>query len=119
MMRGEGIHRSKRPRFGDDSIYRLSCGVPTPPRKKRSPLADKQPLQREPYQSLIRALKKQADELDLSVRGLAERLGRPKTTVHKTLSGQRRIDPIEFLEWCEALELDDPVAVINKVRRKR
>ncbi len=66
----------------------------------------------------MRALRDQADELGLSVRALAERLGRPRTTVHKTLCGQRRIDPIEFLDWCEALELDDPIAVINAVRRR-
>jgi len=30
---------------------------------------------------------------------LAERLDRPRTTVHKTLTGQRRLDPIEFLDW--------------------
>jgi len=61
---------------------------------------------------------KRAEELDLSVRALAERLGRPRTTVHKTLTGQRRMDPIEFLDWCEALEWDDPVAVIESVRRR-
>ena len=56
--------------------------------------------------------------MELSVRVLAGRLARPKTTVHKTLTGQRRLDPIEFLDWCEALEFDDPIKVIESVRRK-
>lgn len=54
----------------------------------------------------------------MSVRALAERLDRPRTTVHKTLTGQRRLDPIEFLDWCEALEWDDPLAIIRSVRRR-
>lgn len=82
-------------------------------------LPAKQPLQREPYQALARALQGRADELELSVRALAERLGRPRTTVHKTLCGQRRIDPVEFLDWCDALELDDPIEVIQSVRRNQ
>lgn len=66
---------------------------------------------------MVRALQTRAEELGLSVRALAERLGRPRTTVHKTLTGQRRLDPIEFLDWCEALEFDDPVKLIQSLRR--
>lgn len=76
----------------------------------------KQPLQSSAYQALARLLQERADELGLSVRALAERLGRPRTTVHKTLTGQRRLDPIEFLDWSEALEWDDPIEVIQSVR---
>lgn len=50
---------------------------------------------------------------------LAERLGRPRTTVHKTLCSNRRLDPIEFLDWCEALEWTDPLAIIESVRETR
>lgn len=87
-------------------------------RKNSKPLSAKQPLQKSPYQALARLLRHRAAELDLSVRVLAERLNRPRTTVHKTLLGQRRLDPVEFLDWCEALELNDPIAVINSVRRR-
>ena len=92
--------------------------MPASSSKKKHALPSKQPLQRGPYQSLVRAMAKRAEELGLSVRALAERLGRPRTTVHKTLTGQRRMDPIEFLDWCEALEWDDPVAVIRTIRRR-
>lgn len=77
----------------------------------------KQPLQGSAYQALAQKLQKRADELELSVRALAERLGKPRTTVHKTLTGQRRLDPVEFLDWCDALEWDDPLAVLKSVRR--
>ncbi|MGD9790588.1 MAG: helix-turn-helix domain-containing protein [Phycisphaerales bacterium] len=75
-------------------------------------------MQRPAYQALARALRSKADLAGLSVRDLAAKLGRPSTTVHKTLGGQRRLDPIEFLEWCEVLGVDDPIALIESVRRK-
>ena len=91
--------------------------MPTSRGKKRL-LPTKQPLQTAEYQGLARLIHARADELGLSVRALAERLSRPRTTVHKTLTGQRRLDPIEFLDWCEALEWDDPLAIIRSVRRR-
>lgn len=87
-------------------------------RQKKRLLPNKQPLQHTAYQGLARLLKVRADELELSIRMLAERLKRPRTTVHKTLTGQRRLDPIEFLDWCEALEWDDPLAIIESVRQR-
>jgi hypothetical protein len=63
-------------------------------------------------------LKARADDLGLSVRDLESRLGKPRTTVHKTLGGQRRLDPIEFLEWCDALEIKDPIGVIRSAAAK-
>lgn len=92
--------------------------MPTSRREKTRLLPTKQPLQNTAYQRLARLLQERADELGLSVRVLAERLSRPRTTVHKTLTGQRRLDPIEFLDWCEALEWADPLAVIESVRKR-
>lgn len=89
--------------------------MPPDPKKKPTTLRSKQPLQREPYQSLMREMAARAEELGLSVRALAEKLDRPRTTVHKTLTGQRRMDPIEFLHWCEVLEIDDPLGLIRSV----
>lgn len=86
--------------------------------RKSARLPTKQPLQRTAYQALARLLKARADELGLSVRELAARVRQPRTTVHKTLSGQRRLDPIEFVDWCEALELGEPTAVIRKLKQR-
>lgn len=90
--------------------------MPASGKKKSVRLPAKQPLQNSAYQALARLLQERADELGLSVRALAERLGRPRTTVHKTLTGQRRLDPIEFLDWCEALEWNDPIAILTPIR---
>ena len=70
-------------------------------------------------QALARLLSRRATELELSVRDLARQLKMAPTTVHKTLRGQRRLDPLEFVDWCEALELGDPLAVIKSVGRGR
>lgn len=85
-------------------------------RAKPKTLQAKQPLQKSGYQALAKIIRNRATELGLSVRSLAARLRKPRTTVHKTLCGDRRLDPIEFLDWCEALEIDDPLAFINSVR---
>jgi hypothetical protein len=85
-------------------------------RRKATPPGAKQPLQKSAYQALARILRLRAEELNLSIRDLAKRLDRPVTTVHKTLRGQRRLDPIEFLDWCQALNLDDPLDVIRSAR---
>lgn len=98
-------------------MYPLLLDVKRGKRGSSKPLPAKQPLQRSSYKLLAGALRARATELEFSVRTLATRLGKPPTTVHKTLSGQRRLDPIEFLDWCEALELSDPIAVIEGVRR--
>ena len=85
--------------------------------QSRKPLPTKQPLQRGEYQALAKLLRARAKELKMSVRRLEMALGKPRSTVHKTLIGQRRLDPIEFLAWCDALDLRDPVAVIRSVQR--
>lgn len=87
-------------------------------RAKPKKLQAKQPLQKSGYQALAMIIRNRAIELGLSVRSLAAKLRKPRTTVHKTLCGDRRLDPIEFLDWCEALEIDDPLDFINSVRHR-
>ena len=36
----------------------------------------------------------------LTQRALGDRLKKPHTFVHKTETGDRRIDPLEFAMWC-------------------
>ena len=99
-------------------MYVLRYGVARSARKKSQPPPAKQPLQKTGYQALAKAIRLRAEELELSVRELATRLRKPRTTVHKTLCGDRRLDPIEFIDWCRALEWDDPLTVIESVRRR-
>ncbi len=49
---------------------------------------------------------------------LAEKLGKPQSYISKYESGERRIDVIEFIEICEALQID-PNTVINQIKKWR
>ena len=46
---------------------------------------------------------------------VAKRLGRPQSYVAKYEGGERRLDVIEFLAVCEALEAD-PIRVIRNLK---
>jgi transcriptional regulator with XRE-family HTH domain len=64
------------------------------------------PQHRPAYKRLCKALKAQREAADLTQRALAEMLGRPHSYVAKVEHGDRRIDPVEFVEWCRACGTD-------------
>lgn len=88
--------------------------VPRKPKPK--PAIRKQPLQSEGHRLLSAALRARTAELGLTVRASADRWGRSSTTTHKTLRNQRRIDFLEYLDLCEALEIDDPIQFAEPFR---
>ena len=56
----------------------------------------------------------------LTQRGLAGKLKKPHSFVHRTEVGDRRIDPIEFIAWCEACGIDpaeEIAEVTSQLRR--
>lgn len=79
----------------------------------------KPPLQSAAYQALAKAIRDRSRELGLSTWVLAEKLGKPQTTIRKTLAGQRRLDPVEFLEWAQVLGWRDPMAVVRAVSSRQ
>jgi len=58
------------------------------------------------YDSLRIWLKTKRDEKGLSIRALAERLGRHHSIVGKIEQSRRKIDIVEFVEYCKILEVD-------------
>lgn len=42
----------------------------------------------------------------MTQRDLGRKLKRPHTFVHKTETGDRRIDPVEFIAWCRACGME-------------
>lgn len=58
------------------------------------------------YQRLCRMLKKWREDADLTQRSLATRLKKPHSFVYKVETGQRRIDPTEFVVWCRGCGID-------------
>ena len=65
------------------------------------------------FRAFLRVLR---EEAGISQRELGRRLGRVHTWVSKSEAGDRRVDLLEFEEWCEALGLN-PVSELRRFRR--
>lgn len=62
--------------------------------------------QHEPaYRRMCMLLKQWRGAAGLTQRALAQRLGKPHSYVWKVETGERRIDPIEFIDWCVSCDL--------------
>ena len=66
-----------------------------PPRKPN-------PIHRTEYTAFRAVLSQMRRNAGLTFRGLAAKMDRPVTWVHKCEAGLRRMDVPEFLEWCDA-----------------
>ena len=60
------------------------------------------PLHRPAYRKLCKQLLALRNDAGLSQRALAALLSKPHSYVAKVEHGDRRIDPVEFVEWCRA-----------------
>lgn len=56
------------------------------------------------------------DDAGLTQRALAQRLGKEHSYVHKSEIGERRLDPLEFAEYCRALGRD-PAKMLLKAEQ--
>ena len=74
-------------------------------------------LHRPQYRRLCQHLRGPRVAAGLTQRDLAARLKRPHTFVHKCESGERRIDPLEFIIWCIACDRD-PSESLKELRRE-
>ena len=63
------------------------------------------PLHSPAYRALCRLLRRWRNDAGLTQRELADRLRRPPSIVHKCEAAERRIDPLEFIEWVGACGL--------------
>ncbi|MCI0364723.1 MAG: helix-turn-helix domain-containing protein [Phycisphaerales bacterium] len=66
------------------------------------------------YRKLRKLLRQSREGADLTQRALGNRLKKPHTYVHKTETGDRRIDPIELARWCLACDVD-PIETMRRV----
>ena len=57
----------------------------------------------EKYRKLLAWLKSERERQDLSMRDLAEKLDVPHSFVGKIETAERRLDLLEYVEYCEAL----------------
>ncbi|MCO7226639.1 helix-turn-helix domain-containing protein [Pleionea sp. CnH1-48] len=63
------------------------------------------------YEVIREWLKKQRHEADLSIRALASKLGVHHSVVGKIEDGRRKIDLLEFVDYCEALDIDPHIGI--------
>jgi len=66
------------------------------------------------YKRMCALLLRLRTEAQLTQRDLAEKLGMHNSMVHRSEIGDRRIDPVEFADWCRACGVD-PAKAIREV----
>jgi transcriptional regulator with XRE-family HTH domain len=66
------------------------------------------------YEKFRLLIQEAREKKELTQAGLASRLGKPQSYVSKYESGERRLDVIEFLQVCRALDIA-PMSVIKKL----
>ncbi|MEZ6235282.1 MAG: helix-turn-helix transcriptional regulator [Phycisphaerales bacterium] len=71
------------------------------------------------YETLRSQLLGVREAAGLTQRELAERLERPRSYVWKSETGERRIDPVELVRWCQACRADPGVVLGKLVRAMR
>lgn len=69
------------------------------------------------YRRLCGLLRRWRESAGLSQRAMAKRLRKPPSYVHKSEVGDRRIDPLEFIQWCRACGRE-PAACIGELQRE-
>jgi transcriptional regulator with XRE-family HTH domain len=74
-------------------------------------------IYREEHRILAQLLRELRDAAGLTQADLAPRLGRPQNRVSDLERGGRRIDVVEFIDYCIALR-EDPSKVFGELRRR-
>lgn len=69
------------------------------------------------YRHLCDLLKQWRLDAELTQVELGQVFGRPHTFIHKCEAGDRRIDPVELIQWCRACGLT-PGQAINQIASK-
>jgi transcriptional regulator with XRE-family HTH domain len=57
-------------------------------------------------QTLIQWLKSERKKQNLSMRALAESMGKPHSYIQKVEQGERRLDVVEYVWYCNTLQIN-------------
>ena len=71
------------------------------------------------YQIFLQLLRDLRIEAGVTQNVLAKRLGNTQTFISKVERGERRLDLVEFVEVCEALDIDPKAAFDEFLARRR
>lgn len=69
------------------------------------------PQHKNAYQKMCASLREMRERAKLSQRDLGQALRMHGSMVHRTETGSRRIDPLEFVAWCRACGVDPGQAI--------
>ncbi len=62
-------------------------------------------IYKERYRNIIRALINLRKQKNLTQQQLADKLGKPQSYIAKIEKYERKLDVMEFIEFCEALDI--------------
>jgi len=71
------------------------------------------------YKNLVASLVEMRKTAGLTQRELADRLGRERSFIARVETGQRRVDLVELVWWCEACDTDATAKVSELVDQIR
>lgn len=63
------------------------------------------------YASLVHALREIRKQNNVTQIQLAERLGKPQSYIAKVETLERKLDIVEFVDWCKAIGADPTVLI--------
>lgn len=63
-------------------------------------------------QALTKWLKQERESQQLTMRALAERMGKPHSYVQKVEQGERRLDVVEYVWYCRSLKIDPKMGLM-------
>jgi len=71
------------------------------------------------HQELIQLLQQKRKEAGLSQQAIAANMGWPQSDISKVETGERRLDVVEFLQFCEAINIQAEDAISELKKRGR
>lgn len=71
------------------------------------------------YRIVLATLRELRDEAGLTQRALAQKVRKPQPWVHKSETGERRVDINEFLIWCMACGVEPERAFKRFVEKRK
>lgn len=71
-------------------------------------------INRTTYRQLLHRLTDARKGAEFTQAELGKKLGHPQSYVSKIENGDRRLDLVEFVEWCQAITVD-PHALVDEV----
>ena len=70
------------------------------------------------YRALLEVIRQAREDLGVTQGMLGERLGNTQTFVSKVERGERRLDVVEFVEWCQALDVPPEDIFVTFLRER-